>query len=357
MKVTGKHSYLQGAGLKVIISILFIFYSSFSYSNEVIIDPQFDELDEFLEEDLNFISIDSLGDKIDISEKKYRKYKPKEFIRVDPLTPEKYLASLEKGSKMINLKSDKVFFNDRKLYVKAREVYYGGKWSYLISKNGEINYKTHTTNLTSVETVVELRSKIPASKVYPPKTSNHTSDKVFPINSHFLYRSDSSNLNYVGKNLGYTEGNANSNTLSFKMYYESFLPIDFGIVFDYQFGVLNFEDSEESLWNALYIGPTMKYTFIDRGSFAMNTQLAVKKSLLFNVNNNGENVQFSTLLWQIGLEAIYKTDIGNFSIGYDSSFIRSSVKSELPNREPIQSEKETMNQNSISVGYQFTWNL
>ena len=343
--------------MKVILSILFILYSSFSYSNEVFIDPPIDELDEFLEEDMNFTSIDSLGEEIDISDKKYRKYKPKEYVRVDPLTPTKYLASLEKGSKLINLESDKIFFNDKKLYVNAREVYYGGKWSYLISKDGEIKFKTHTTNLTSVEDVINLRTQIPATKVYPPKTSNHTSDKKFPINSHFLYRTDSSNLDYVGKNFGYSEGNANSNTLSLKMYYESFLPIDFGIVFDYQFGVLNFEDSEESNWNALYIGPTLKYTFYDRGSFAINTQLAVKKSLLFNVNNDGESISFSTLLWQIGLEAVYKTEMGNFSIGYDSSFIRSSVNSELPEQEPIESEKETMNQNSISVGYQFTWNL
>jgi hypothetical protein len=323
----------------------------------VIIDPSTDELDEFLEEDMNFSSIDTLGEEIDISDKKYRKYKPKEFIRIDPQTPEKFLASLQKGSKIINIKDDKVFFNDRKLYVNAREVYYGGRWSYLLSKNGEIKFKTYTTNLTSVESVIKIRSKIPASKTYPPKTSNHTFDKVFPINSHFIYRTDTSNLNYVGQNLGYSEGNSNANTLSFKAYYESFLPIDFGIVFDYQFGILNFEDAEESNWNALYIGPTLRYTFIDRGSFAMNTQVAIKKSLLFNVNDNGENVHFSSLLWQIGLEAVYKTSIGNFSIGYDSSFIRNSVKSELPNREPIQVEKETMNQNSISLGYQFTWNL
>lgn len=329
------------------------------YSNEIIIEPTFDELDQFLEEEnqMNFSSIDTIGDKIDMSKKKYKSYKPKEFIRVDPQAPVQFFASLRKDSRVIDLKTDKIFYNSRKLYVNAREVYYGGKWSYLISKSGEIKYKTFTTSLTSVESVINLRSKEDATKVYPPKTSNHSSDKTFPINSHFLYRSDTSNLSYVGQNLGYSDGNANSSTLSFKMYYESFLPIDFGIVFDYQFGVLNLEDAEESAWNALYIGPTMRYTFIDRGSFAMNTQLAVKKSLLFNVSNNGENIQFSTLLWQIGLEAIYKTDVGNFSIGYDSSFIRSSVKSELPSREPIESEKETMNQNSISVGYQFTWNL
>ncbi len=128
-------------------------------------------------------------------------------------------------------------------------------------------------------------------------------------------------------------------------------------MFDYQVGSLNFGDSDEATWSAAYLGPALKWTFYDRGSFALNTQLAIKKSLFFNTLIDSESASFSNLLWQVGLEAIYKTRYGNLSIGYESSFIRSSVKGELPDRTPIQSEKETMFQHSLAVGYQFTWNL
>jgi hypothetical protein len=338
---------VRGSSLKIIISLFIILFGFTSFG---------DELDDFLDEDVSFETIDSLTDKVDLSEKKYRKYKPKEYVRVDPQSPVKFYAALEENSKLVNLKSGEIFYNERKLYVQAREIYYGGKWSYLISKSGQIKYKTHTTNLKSVEDVIELRSNLEANKVYPPKTSNHSSDKTLPIETHLIYRSETSNLEYIGNNLGYSEGNANSNTLSTKIFFLSFLPVDFGVVFDYQIGTLNFEDSDSS-WSAAYLGPAIKWNFYDRGSFGLNTQLAIKKSLFFNTSVDGENVNFSNLLWQASIEGVYKTQYGNFSLGLESSFIRSSVKGELPERTPIQIEKETMIQNSIAVGYQFTWNL
>ncbi len=326
-------------------------------ANEVIVEPTHDILDEFLEDEVNFTQIDSLSESIDTSKDRYRKYKPKEYIRTDPLIPENFYASLTKNSKLVKLDGNDVFYNERKVYVKAREIYYGGKWSYILAKDGSIKYKTYTKNLTSVQDIIKLRSTIPASKTYPMKTQNHTSDKALPLETHILFRNDTSNLSYVGQNLGYTDGNANSSTISLKLYYKSFLPIDFGLVMDYQYGVLNFEDSSESIWNAAYFGPTAKYTFYDRGSFALNTQIAVKKSFFFNASDNGQRISFSTLLWQVGLEALYKTKYGNLSLGYENSFIRSSVNSELPGQAPIQPEKTTMTQNSFSIGYQFTWNL
>lgn len=334
--------------MKILISFIILTLSTSLYA---------DELDDFLDDEMSFNTIDTLTEKIDLTDQKYRKYKPKEYVRVDPQSPVKYYASLQEESKLVNIKTGKVFMNERKLYVLAREVYYGGKWSYLISKDGKIKYKTHTTNLNSVEKVIELRSKIAGDKVYPPKTRIHTSDKSLPIETHFIFRSETSNLSYIGKNLGYTDGNGNSNTIGVKFFAHSFLPVDLGLAFDYQIGSLNFEDDTESSWTAAYIGPALKWNFYKRGSFDLNTQFAVKKSLFFNTSVGGENVSFSNLLWNVGLEAVYKTQYGNLSIGYESSFIRSSLKGELPNRGPVDTEKETMNQNSITVGYQFTWNI
>ncbi|OUR98754.1 hypothetical protein A9Q84_04905 [Halobacteriovorax marinus] len=344
--------------MKKILNLILIFLSLNSIAADVIVEPSNDPLDVFLdEEEVSFQSIDSLSKKLSTFDQRYKKYTPKEFVRITPDSPVKFYAVLKERSQLVKLESSKVFFSKRKVYVSAREIYYGGNWSYIYNKKGEIKYKTLTRNLSSVEKIITLRSNISAEKTFPPKTRLHTSDKVFPLESHFLYRRESSDLGAIATALDKDSGAATSNSFSFKFYYDSFLPLDFGLVMDYQIGQISSEDGNTANWQAFYFGPTIKYDFLETSNFKFNSQFAVKKSLRFNASSDGDSVNYSALLWQVGLEAIYKTRIGNFSIGYESSFIRSSVKGELSEQETFNNEKTTMQQNAISIGYQYTWNL
>jgi len=328
-----------------------------SFAQDVIVDPGTDILDKFLDEEIDFQSIDSLSNKISTFDKRYKKYKPKEFVRNSPDSPVKFYAVLRESSELIKIGKGKNFFNKRKVYVNAREIYYGGKWSYIYNKKGEVKYKTLTGNLSSIEKIISLRSKISGDKVYPPKTRLHTSDKKFPLETHFLYRMETSDLGTIATTMDIDSASATSNSFSFKTYYDSFLPIDFGLVMDYQTGQFSSVDSTATTWRALYFGPTIKYIFLETNNFKFNSQLAVKKSLSFNATSADGSASFSSLLWQIGIEGVYKTSIGNFSIGLESSFIRTSLKGELPDQETFNNQKSTMQQNAIAIGYQYTWNL
>jgi hypothetical protein len=343
--------------LKITLRLVLFFLTVGSFAQDIVVDPSTDVLDEFLDEEVNFNSIDSLSSKISKFDQKYKTYKPKEFIRVTPDSPIKFYAVLREKSQLMKLETGKAFFNKRKVYVSAREIYYGGKWSYIYNKKGEIKYKTLTGNLSSVERIISLRSKISGDKIYPPKTRLHTSDKFFALETHFLFRRESSDLSAVASTLDIESASASSNSFSFKTYYDSILPIDFGFVMDYQTGKFATEETNSTIWSALYLGPTIKYDLLESKKFKLNTQFAVKKSIFFNATSDESKIHYSTLLWQIGLEGVYKTSIGNFSIGFESSFIRSSVKGELSDQEKFNNEKTTMQQNAVAIGYQYTWNL
>lgn len=343
--------------MKKTLSLILVFLSLNLIAQDVIVEPSTDVLDEFLDEEIDFQSIDSLSNKMSTFDQKYKAYKPKEFIRVTPDSPVKFYAVLKEKSELVNIDKSTSFFNKRKVYVRAREIYYGGNWSYIYNKKGEIKYKTLTKNLSSIETIISLRSKISGDKVYPPKTRLHTSDKSLPLEAHFLFRRESSELGSVATAIDTSSSGATSTSFSFKTYYDSFLPLDVGLVMDYQTGEFTTEESTSTTWRALYFGPTIKYDFLETKNFKFNSQFAVKKSISFIATSDDARVNFSALLWQVGLEGVFKTGFGNFSLGFESSFIRSSVKGELADQDTFNNEKTTMQQNAVTIGYQYTWNL
>ncbi|PIK14750.1 hypothetical protein [Halobacteriovorax sp. JY17] len=344
--------------MKIIVSFcISLLLSSASFANEIaIVEPSTDALDQFLDEDINFKSLDSLSDVLDTDDQKYKKYIPKEFIRKTPQTPTKLYAVLMKQSPIYEVNGEKVLKNKEKLFVSAREVFYGGKWSYIYNKKNEIKYKTLTKNLAFIEEVIKIRSTIPGNKIYPKKSRYHIVDRTIPVEFHLLYRSETTDFKSLNTLASSKLEAAKSNSISLKGYFNSLLPIDFGMAFDYQSGKAE-SDSESIIWKAISIGPTIKYDFFKTTNFNFNTQFAVKKSLSFNASSELGDAQLSSLAWIAGIEGVYKTNYGNLSLGFESSFIKTSIKGELQGQSSFSNEKESMNQNAFTVGYQYTWML
>jgi len=358
LKVIGNHILQREIGLKTIISIFIMALSiSNTFANDiVIVEPSTDVLDQFLDEDISFQNLDSLSDVLNIDNQKYKKYKPKEFIRQSPTTPKKLYAVLKKESHLHSLESEKVISNPEKIYVNAREVYYGGKWSYIYNKDNKEKYKTLTKNLVFIEEVIKLRPTIPGNETYPMQSKYNIVDSNIPFEFHILYRNESTNYSSFNILTNDSLETAASNSLSLKGYFNSLLPIDIGFVFDFQTGKAEGE-SDSVTWKSFSIGPTIKYDFYKTGNFTFNTQFAVKKSLFFSATSSESEANFSSLSWQAGLESVYHTKYGNISLGFDRSFIRTSTKGELPGQSSFSNEKETMAQNAFTIGYQYTWML
>ena len=358
MNQIGNHSQLRGTGLKIILSFcITLFVSTSILANEIsIVEPSTDALDQFLDEDISFNSIDTLSDVLDTDNQKYKKYRPKEFVRETPQTPERLYAVLNKFSPLYEIDSDKIIKNKEKLYVSAREVNYGGKWSYLYNKKGVIRYRTLTKNLAFIEEVLKIRSTIPGNELYAKRSRYHTVDKTIPLELHLIYRSETTDFQSLSMLSSSDVELAKSNSVSIKTYFNSLLPVDFGMVFDYQSGSVE-SSSESIVWNAITLGPTIKYDFYTKGNFHLNTQFAVKKSISFTATSELGDAEFSSLAWIAGVEGAYKTKYGSLSLGFETSFIKTSVKGELEDQASFSNTKETMRQNAITVGYQYTWML
>ncbi|GEM_PF-4715187 len=343
--------------MKTALSFLFILLTLHVSANDlIIVEPSDDVLDQFLDEDISFQNVDNLSNVLDIDNQKYKRYKIKEYVKETPTTPKVLYAVLLKNSSLHHVDKNTTIKNPEKMYVSAREVFYGGKWSYIYDKKKNIKYKTLTKNLAFLEEVIKLRSTIAGNKIYPKKNKYHSVDRSIPVEMHFLYRSESTNfesLNYLATDELDT---ARSNTLSIKSYFNSLLPIDLGLVFDYQTGIVESE-SDSIVWSSMSIGPTIKYDFYRYGDLVFNTQFAVKKSLFFNATSEYTSASYSALAWQLGIEAAYKTKFGSFSLGLENSFIKTSVKGELQDQASFSNTKETMNQSALTVGYQYTWIL
>ncbi|WP_372654788.1 hypothetical protein [Halobacteriovorax sp.] len=343
--------------MKTALSFLFILLAvQISANDLIIVEPSNDVLDQFLDDDISFQNIDDLSKVLNTDKQKFKRYKIKEYIKEAPTTPKIQYAVLMKNSSLYKLDKDVIIKNPSKMYVSAREVLYGGKWSYIYDKKKNAKYRTLTKNLAFLEEVIKLRSTIAGNKIYPKKNKYHSVDRSIPVEMHFIYRSESTDFKTLNTLATDELETAKSNSLSIKSYFNSLLPIDLGLVFDYQSGIVESE-SDSITWSSISIGPTIKYDFYSYGDLVFNTQFAVKKSLLFNATSEFSSASYSSLAWQLGVEAAYKTKYGSFSLGIENSFIKTSIKGELQNQASFSNSKETINQSALTVGYQYTWIL
>lgn len=322
----------------------------------MIVEPSSDVLDQFLDDEISFQNVDDLSKILNTDNQKYKRYTIKEYVKETPTTPKVLYAVLRENSSLHHLNNKNIIKNSKKMYVNAREVYYGGKWSYLYDKDKEAKYKTLTKNLAFIEEVIKIRSTIAGNKIYPKKNRYNTVDKSIPLEMHLIYKSESTDFKSLNTLTTSELETARSNTVSIKTYFNSLLPIDLGLVFDYQSGIAE-NDFDSITWTSASLGPTIKYDFYRYGDFIFNTQFAVKKSLFLNANSETSTANFSSLAWQIGIEAAYKTKFGSFSLGLENSYIKTSVKGELQDQASFSNTKESMNQSAITVGYQYTWIL
>lgn len=235
--------------------------------------------------------------------------------RDKPWSPVPFRALIIKGTRLIDLKTNKVYFTSSDIYAYAQEETVGSQISHILTKDKVAKYKTYTKNLRSIETDVALYPKENPNKVYIAKEKYHTIDKTLEIETHLTFHLEAISNPFFADIYGGTETISTANRFQSKTYYNSILPVDFGLSLSYQSGLWNETDNQVK-WTAGSFGPSLRWQFAKWGKLKMNTKLGVERSFNFKAVGPSSINRFSSLLYDFELEASYDSSIGPIVFGW-----------------------------------------
>lgn len=235
--------------------------------------------------------------------------------RKKPWSPIPFRALLLKGTRLIDIKTGKVYFTSSDLYVLAQEETVGSQESYILNKDKIAKYKTFTNKLRSIEADVTLYPQVDPNKIYNDKQKHHSVDKGLEIESHLTFHIEALSTPFLADLYNGSETTSSANRFQSKTYYNSVLPIDFGISFGYQEGLWNEVDNQVK-WSSAFYGPTLRWQFAKWGNLHLNTKFGIEKSFRFKAVGPDSQVQFENLLYEWEIEGVYQSDLGPFLFGW-----------------------------------------
>lgn len=235
--------------------------------------------------------------------------------RKKPWSPVPFRALLLKGTRLVDVKTGKVYFTSSDLYVMAQEETIGSQIAYILNQERVTKYKTFTRNLRSIERDVTLYPEVDPNKNYLDKPKYHSTDQVLNFENHLTFHIETLSNQFFADTYNGTETSSTANRFQLKSYYNSQLPVDFGLSLGFQEGLWN-EVNNQVRWSTGYFGPSLRWQFAKWGKLHFNTKIGVERSFRFKAIGPNSDTNFSSLLWEWELEGVYYSFMGPILVGW-----------------------------------------
>lgn len=275
--------------------------------------------------------------------------------REKPWSPIPFRALLLKGTRLIDLKSSKAYFTSSDIYVYAQEETAGSQLSYILTKDKVAKYKTYTKNLRSIEGDLTLYPKVNPNKVYIAKEKYYSIDPSLQVETHLTFHVEAISNPFFADIYGGTETLSTANRFQSKTYYNSLLPIDFGLSLGFQEGLWNETDNQVK-WKMGSFGPSLRFQFAKWGKLKMNAKFGIETSFGFKAIGASSNNRFSSLLYEFELEASYDSPIGPILFGWGLR----RMTWQLENADSVASfvdNQQEISSTSLFLGYRFDFEI
>jgi len=169
-----------------------------------------------------------------------------------------YLATIKKGSKLVEISTDEIYVLPKDISVQVyREADYQGD-RYLLTQEGNILYKTNAFNLVSIEAVTDLGAKPESYQPIPQKEKINYFDKKIDLTLDFSFLGGLSQAEYA-KNVIKSKGKnfATSALYGLGLYANWDFPVTIGMQVYYE--TMEMEAKSGRYYSeGLSIGPALK---------------------------------------------------------------------------------------------------
>jgi len=268
-----------------------------------------------------------------------------------------YKVYLKPGAILTGIKNQKDFQITRGIYAFVMETNRSKRDHFIVyDKEGKPAYETTALGIVEIEKDVALLPDIDAEIMYPAPSVFKANNKHAFFDTQFNMHFDSISANSFNSLYG-TEFSATlGNRFEVRTLYNSELPVNFGVSFNYESATWTNEDSEMKL-TALSFGPHLQHYVYEEDKMAVSVLFGAEFAPTYQTTSGEFTDKYNAILLDLGIEVLWETNFGKWSGGahfrrHDLSLISTSRTSINPLPEDI-----TTNSIGAMLGYKYEWDL
>jgi hypothetical protein len=274
------------------------------------------------------------------------------------LNPRKpYMVFLRPGSVLTNISDRKEVAIEKGFYANVLEIDPNKRDTFLVyNKNGVAVYETATTSVVEVADDLRILPKYAAEISYPDPQNFQIDDESSFFDTQFNIHYD--NLLTTEFNSIYSDQleSVFATRLELRTLYVSTLPVNMGLNLNYQSTSWK-NDFDQVKLSILSFGPQIQRFIYQEEKMAVSVLFGAEYAPIYRTSSGNSVETYQATLFDLGLESIWATNMGKWSIG--AHLRRHDLTLKTSTREGLQPLTEEIIINSIGamIGYKYEWNL
>lgn len=302
--------------------------------------------------------IDALTDQRDAVEKaRVRVLRPPPLPKPES-RPAAFRAVIPNGTVITRLSDDKDFSTSRRIQVWAQEIAPGSQTTHILDKDKNPVFSARSIHVVPIEEDLALTPNINPKITYDKTVGLKYSAFESRLNliSDFAWEFESVAPNFWNQVFQQDMDSGSSSRISGKLYYDgTILPIDFGLGVSYQ-EANAFSDNFEIKWDALYIGPQVRYTAWQGQEWQIDLEAGAAAALISNARTQLHQYSPSSYEWNLAAKGSWDTWLGKVLAGVE--YRRAHISLDQVTEETVLvSDKEAQTSTSFLIGYRIGFSL
>jgi hypothetical protein len=279
-------------------------------------------------------------------------------VTAKTLNPGKpYMVFLRPGSVLTKISDRKEVAIEKGFYANVLEIDPNRRDTFLVyNKNGVAVYETATTSIVEVADDLRILPKYDAEISYPAPQKFQVDDENSFFDTQFNIHYD--NLLTTEFNSIYSDQLESVFATRFELrtLYVSTLPVNMGLNLNYQSTSWR-NDVDQVKLSILSFGPQIQRFIYKEENMAVSVLFGAEYAPVYRTSSGDSVETYQATLFDLGLESIWATNSGKWSIG--AHLRRHDLTLKTSTREGLQPFAEEIIINSIGamIGYKYEWNL
>ncbi len=224
-------------------------------------------------------------------------------------------------------------------------------------KTGKPAYMTNAENITDIANEIQLLPNVDANITYPAPMSHQSDDKIAFLDTNFNMHLESYILSAFNTIYPAEATSVIAPRFEVRTMYNSDLPVNFGIGFNYQNVNFKTTDDDDINFTIFSFGPQIERVIYTKEILAVTVVGGGEFAPIYKAVGNEFTEKYSALLFNIGVEGTWDTRFGKWSLG--THWRHHDLTLTETNRTDINPVPESISTNSIGImaGYKYEWNL
>ena len=271
---------------------------------------------------------------------------------------EPYPVFIKEGAVLTSIKFHTTKILSKSIYVKAKETNIDTRDEFIVyDKEGKPAYYVEAKYIVDIEEDYAVLPKVDATKIYPPRSFFGEESKKAPIETQLNLHLESFMLSSLNEIYRDKISAVLANRFELRTMYQTNLPYFFGASVNYQNAYWK-NDYEEIKLSIVSFGPHFKYNFENfSDNLKFSALIGGEFAPIYESTSALSTDSYSATLYDLGLEALWETNIGTISFG--THYRHHEITLNKTDRPFLKTNPKEFSLDTFGgmIGYKIDWSL